>query len=79
MNAVQVTKNMNKFTTAILVLGACENHGDHMPFGADSIVPMELAKRVAKKLEGKVFSIASDPLWSQLASYRFSHDYKFRT
>ena len=45
MNAKQI-KNVNSKTVAILVVGACENHGDHMPFGSDFIVPMELAKRV---------------------------------
>jgi creatinine amidohydrolase len=49
MNAVQVRESVNKKTVAILVFGACENHGDHMPFGSDFIVPMELAKRVARK------------------------------
>jgi creatinine amidohydrolase len=44
MNAVQVKKNINKSTIAILVFGACENHGNHMPFGADSIVPMDVQK-----------------------------------
>src|SRR5918995_4076777 len=49
MSAVQVRKNLNKKTIAILILGACENHGDHMPFGSDFIFPEELAKRVAAK------------------------------
>src|SRR5918996_220742 len=49
MNAVQVRKDLNKKTIAILILGACENHGDHMPFGSDFIFPEELAKRVAAK------------------------------
>jgi creatinine amidohydrolase len=49
MNAIQVRKSVNKKTIALLVFGACENHGDHMPFGSDFIVPMELAKRVARK------------------------------
>ncbi len=47
MNAIQVKGNIHSNTTVIIVLGACENHGDHMPFGADFIFPMELAKRVA--------------------------------
>jgi len=47
MNAIELRKNLNNKTVAILVFGACENHGDHMPFGADFFVPMELAKRVA--------------------------------
>ena len=53
MNALQVRKNLSRNTVAILVFGACENHGDHMPFGSDVIVPMELAKRVAKKSRNK--------------------------
>ena len=47
MNAVQVKRNINEKTIAILVFGACENHGDHMPFGSDFIFPMELAKRIS--------------------------------
>jgi creatinine amidohydrolase len=53
MNAAQVRKNTNNKTVAVIVLGACENHGDHMPFGSDFIFPMELAKRLAKKIEKK--------------------------
>ena len=49
MNAAQVRNSVNKKTVAILVFGACENHGDHMPFGSDFIFPIELAKRVARK------------------------------
>ncbi|NOJ29387.1 MAG: creatininase [Nitrososphaeraceae archaeon] len=51
MNAIQVKKNINQNTVAILVFGACENHGNHMPFGADFIFPYELAKQVANKKE----------------------------
>jgi creatinine amidohydrolase len=53
MNAAQVRKSTNNKTVAVIVLGACENHGDHMPFGSDFIFPMELAKRLAKKKEKK--------------------------
>lgn len=53
MNAKQI-KNVNSKTVAILVVGACENHGDHMPFGSDFIVPMELAKRVVKRIENAI-------------------------
>jgi creatinine amidohydrolase len=49
MNAIQVRKNINSKTVAIVVFGSCENHGNHMPFGSDFLVPMELAKRVASK------------------------------
>jgi creatinine amidohydrolase len=50
LNAVQVRKNINKRSIAVIVLGACENHGDHMPFSSDFIFPMELVKRLAGKL-----------------------------
>ncbi len=50
MNAVQVRKTVNEKTIAILVFGACENHGDHMPFGSDFIFPTEIAKRLATKV-----------------------------
>ena len=40
MNARQVKKNLTSDTIAILVFGACENHGDHMPFGSDFIFPI---------------------------------------
>ena len=54
MNAVQVRKNIDNKSVAVIVLGACENHGDHMPFGSDFIFPMELAKRIAIKSEKKI-------------------------
>jgi creatinine amidohydrolase len=53
MNAQQVRKNINRKSIAILIFGACENHGDHMPFGSDFIFPMELAKRIVAKSKKK--------------------------
>lgn len=46
MNAIQVKENITEKTIAILVTGACENHGDHMPFGSDFIFPMRLVEKV---------------------------------
>jgi creatinine amidohydrolase len=54
MNALQVKNCINRNTTAIIVIGACENHGDHMPFGADFIFPTELLKRISLKLENVI-------------------------
>jgi creatinine amidohydrolase len=34
-------------TIDILVIGACENYGDHMPFGANFIFPTEFLKRIS--------------------------------
>jgi creatinine amidohydrolase len=49
MNAMLVKERINKDTVAVVILGACENHGNHMPFGSDFIFPLELAKRAARK------------------------------
>lgn len=54
MNAVEVRKTVNQKTIAILVFGACENHGDHMPFGSDFIFPTEIAKRLATKVNNVI-------------------------
>jgi creatinine amidohydrolase len=54
MNAAKIKKNVNSKTIAILVFGSCENHGDHMPFGSDFIVPMELAKRISKRIRNSI-------------------------
>ena len=53
MNAQQVRKNINRKSIAMLVFGACENHGDHLPFGSDFIFPMELANRIAARSKEK--------------------------
>jgi creatinine amidohydrolase len=49
MNAVEVKKKIDNRTIALVILGACENHGDHLPFGSDFIFPLELAKKIASK------------------------------
>ena len=49
MNGHQIREKVNNETIALLILGACENHGDHLPFGSDFMFPLELAKRVAIK------------------------------
>jgi creatinine amidohydrolase len=54
MNAYQVRESISDATVALLILGACENHGDHMPFGCDNFVPLELAKRVAKQVQNAI-------------------------
>lgn len=53
MNAKQIRDELKNDTIALLVFGACENHGEHMPFGSDFIFPMELAKRIASKSKNK--------------------------
>ena len=54
MNSFQVNKTVNSDSIALLVFGACENHGDHMPFGSDFIFPLELAKRISIKIRNLI-------------------------
>ena len=42
------------------MLGACENHGNHMPFGSDFIFPMKLFEKVVDEISNNDAS-ASDP------------------
>ncbi len=41
-----------KFDKAILAVGATEYHGDHLPYGTDTIVARRIAEEVAKKVNG---------------------------
>lgn len=50
MNALEVRNTVDKNSLAILVVGACENHGDHMPFGSDFIFPIKLIHRVIARI-----------------------------
>ena len=38
------------FDTAIIPIGACESHGDHMPFGTDGMTAHALAVKAAERL-----------------------------
>ncbi|HXT84443.1 MAG TPA: creatininase family protein [Verrucomicrobiae bacterium] len=50
LNAIQVKDKINQKTIVFIVLGACENHGSHMPFGADFIFPMKLIQIIIEDL-----------------------------
>jgi creatinine amidohydrolase len=39
------------FDTAIVPIGACESHGDHMPFGTDGLTSHALAVKIAEACE----------------------------
>jgi creatinine amidohydrolase len=54
MNAYDLNQHITHETIGLLIFGACENHGDHMPFGSDFIMPFELAKRVAARYSGRM-------------------------
>ena len=42
------------FDTAIVPIGACESHGDHMPFGTDGLTSHALAVKIALACEKTV-------------------------
>lgn len=50
MNANQVKRVVNNNSIALIVVGSCENHGDHLPFGSDSIFPMNLARIIVETI-----------------------------
>src|ERR1700709_1939161 len=37
-----------KYDTAIVPVGSCESHGDHMPFGTDALMSHEMALAVGE-------------------------------
>ncbi len=39
------------FEKAIIPLGSCEVHGDHLPYGSDTFIAREIADRVAKRVK----------------------------
>jgi len=41
-----------KFDKAILAVGATEYHGDHLPYGTDTIVARRIAEEVAERVNG---------------------------
>ncbi len=45
------TLAQGKFDTAIVPIGSCESHGDHLPFGMDALTAHALALRVGAQLE----------------------------
>ncbi len=40
------------FDTAIVPIGSCESHGDHLPFGMDALTAHALALRVGERVPG---------------------------
>lgn len=40
------------YDKVILAVGSCENHGDHLPLGTDTLVSHKLALKVAEQVEG---------------------------
>ena len=45
-------RNGKNFDKVILAVGACENHGYHLPFGTDTLVSTALSEKVADQVDG---------------------------
>lgn len=53
--AIKMTANQyrkGKYNKAILALGSCECHGEHLPQGTDTLISYKLALEVAKQVDG---------------------------
>jgi creatinine amidohydrolase len=48
------TFNEGNFDTAIVPVGSCESHGDHMPFGTDALIAHELSLAIAERVDRTV-------------------------
>ena len=53
-----------KFEAVILPVGSVEAHGRHLPLGTDVFSPLEIARRVEGKIEGKGRDVLiAPPVW----------------
>ena len=48
------TFSAGQYHTAIVPIGSCESHGDHLPFGMDALTAHALALRVGAKVPGSM-------------------------
>lgn len=55
MTRPQVEDRIREFPIAILPMGSCEQHGPHLPLGTDSMLALELAKRVSEKCGALIY------------------------
>jgi creatinine amidohydrolase len=58
-----------KFDKAIVPLGSCESHGDHLPFGMDALVAHKLALEVGRRVPN---TMVLPPTWFGM-SLRYRH------
>lgn len=53
-----------KVSAILLPVGSVEAHGKHLPLGTDVFAPLEIARRVEKKLKDKGMEIlVAPPIW----------------
>ena len=68
-----------KGKTAIVVFGALEPHGKHLPLNTDTAIPWELAKRVEKKCDAVLFPPVSYGHLYSLKKYPGAVSLRFST
>lgn len=54
MTGKKVDQVASEIDKAIVVFGATENHGPHLPYGTDFMAPYELALRILQKVKGAI-------------------------
>ncbi|MCG8564819.1 MAG: creatininase family protein [Desulfobacterales bacterium] len=55
-----------KIDKAILAIGSTECHGEHLPFGCDTLVSYDIAKRIAEGLDN---TVVCPPLWFGMSAH----------
>ena len=50
----EVKEAMEKKSPLLFIVGSVEQHGPHLPISTDLTIPVEIAKRVAEKVNGIV-------------------------
>jgi creatinine amidohydrolase len=53
----ELSEALKRSDIAILPVGSVEQHGPHLPLSSDQIVPMEIARRVAKRINALIAPI----------------------
>jgi len=60
MSSPQVGKAVEQSALVLVPIGQTEEHGPHLPTGTDAMIADELARRIAKALEGEIPVVVMD-------------------
>ncbi len=71
----EITKNIKM---VILPIGACEQHGPHLPLGVDTIDCYEIAKRVSAKTGVPVIPPIIYGVSQSMANFRALYQYDLK-
>ena len=62
----QFTFEDSKFDKLFLAIGSCECHGEHLPFGCDSLVSHQIALDLAERFDD---AVVAPPLWFGMSQH----------